>query len=374
MSASHDNLSTLISRVKLYDLQLYLTSHGWSKVAFDRKKMQFFVMRSEDSNGLRIMLPATDKYIDISDRITQAIEVLSQIEERSVVDVCMDLLTTTSDSLRVRLQIPNTKTSIPIENASRHVKSIKNLLLYSACSEIKNLPHFEHPIPAAQGMLTSFEFCHTFQGSFGFEVSSTVVKENTTADFFEAPANRKIVERIARGLISLEKAVSFEDPDIMIKSYETAMNARMCDAVSQIGLGGELNFGVDIDWASAVKPEEDVLKFKSQYIGEEHVSMLNYVSEKLKIIAPELKSISGLVVNLHCTTNPTDGAARRIIAIKVNHTEFGVIEVQLALGSEAYQLALSAHSEGKRLAATGQLQRVGNTWSLNAISSVNVET
>jgi hypothetical protein len=196
MSRSNDTLSTLINRVELYDLQLYLTRNGWSKVAQNGRKWQLFVMPSDDSDGLRIMLPASDKYIDSNDRITQAIEALSQIEGRSVLDICVDLLSTTSDSLRVRLQIPDTKTSIPIENASKHVKAIKNLLLYSACSEIKTLPHFEHPIPTAQGMLTSFEFCHTFQGSFGFEISSSVVKENATADFFEPPANRKIVERI----------------------------------------------------------------------------------------------------------------------------------------------------------------------------------
>jgi hypothetical protein len=182
------------------------------------------------------------------------------------------------------------------------------------------------------------------------------------------------LQRIARGLISLEKAVSSEDPDILIKSYETGMNARMCDAIAQIGLGGELSFGIDIDWASTVNPVEDVSKFRSQFIGEAHVSMLNYVSEKLKIIEPEPKSISGLVVNLHCATNPADGAARRIIAIKVNHIQYGLIEVQLALGPDAYQLALNAHSEGKQLAASGQLQRIGNTWSLDAISSVKVET
>lgn len=373
MNRMSQDFSTLVNRVKLYDLQFYLTKNGWSRIALDRKKSQLFLLRGDGYDDLRIMLPATDKFIDSKDRLTQAIEALSQIEGRPALDICMDLLTTTSDSLRVRLQIPDANTSIPIENASRHVKSIKNLLLYSACSEIKTLPHFEHPIPAAQGVLSNFEFCHTFQGSFGFEISSTVARKNVTADLFETPKNRKVVERIARGLITLEKAVSAEDPDILIKSYETAMNARMCDAIAQIGLGGEFNFGIDIDWASTVTPAEDVSEFKSQFIGGVQVSMLNYVSEKLKLIEPERKSISGLVVNLHCSTNPSDGAARRIVAVKTDDSQYGLIEVQLALGPDMYQLALNAHSEGKKLFASGQLQRIGNTWSLDAISSINVD-
>lgn len=372
MSRSKEVFQNLINRIKLYDLQSYLTSSGWYKTPSNGKRWQLFEMTGDGSSGLRLMLPVADNYIDSKDRFIQAIEALAQIEERSIFDICMDLLTTNSDSMRFRLQIPESESSLLIENASRHVKSIKNLLLYSACSEIKSMPHFEHPIPAAQGMLSDFEFCHTFQGSFGFEISTKVVRENTVPDLFEPPANRKVVERIARGLISLEKAVEKEDPDILIKSYESAMNARMCDAISQIGLGGELSFGIDIDWASMAAPSEDVSNFKSQVISEAHVSMLAFASEKLKIIEPEPKSISGLVVNLHCVTNPTEGTARRTIAIKVDHIQYGLIEVRLALGPDAYQLALNAHSEGKQLIASGQLQRKGNTWSLDAITSVLV--
>ena len=126
---------------------------------------------------------------------------------------------------------------MPIDDASKHIKAIRNLFLYSGCSEIKKSPHFEQPLPAAQEFLGNFEFCHTFRGSFGFEVSSTIIKEQEDRDLFEPPVNRRIVERIARGLVVLDSAVRCDDPDIMISSYEKALNARMCDALAQIGLG-----------------------------------------------------------------------------------------------------------------------------------------
>lgn len=359
-----------IDRVSLFDITNYLYRKGWKPSANNGKKWQIFKFDVDSTNSLEIMLPSNESFIDFRERIQQSIEALSQIEDKSAYEILSELMVENADSVKLRLQVPDSVNSLPIKDASRHIKAIKNLFLYSGCSEIKGLPHFEQPLPAAQEYLADFEFCHTFRGSFGFEISSTIIKEKEDRDLFEIPLNRRIVERIARGLAALDEAVRSDDPDILISSYETALNARMCDALAQIGLGGELNFGVEIDWANVLVPSDDVLPFRGVTVGEAQVSVLNYASDKLKIVEPTAQEISGRVVNLHCVENPSEGSARRIVAIKVDHSEHGLIEVRLALGPDAYLQAIKAHSEGRELIASGQLQRKGNTWSLDAITWV----
>lgn len=370
MIRSGDNILENIDRVKLFDLKNYLYRKGWKQYAANGEKWQVFKLEVDSGQSLELILPASESFIDSKERIQQSIEALSQIEDKPISEVLSGLVFENADSVKVRLQVPDSVSSLPIDDAFRHIKAIKNLFLYSGCSEIRSIPHFEQPLSAAQEYLGNFEFCHTFRGSFGFEISSTIIKEQEDRDLFELPVNRRIVERIARGLVALDRAVLCDDPEIIISSYGSALNARMCDALAQIGLGGELKFGIGIDWASILKPSEDVAFFRGLTVGEAQISILSYASEKMKIIEPTAQQISGRVVNLHCIADPSEGSARRVVAIKVDHAEYGPIEVRLALGSDSYLSAIKAHSEGKELIAFGQLQRRGNTWSLDAITSV----
>lgn len=365
--------NNLLGRISLYDIRSYLERMGWSRTTTENNKWQIFRLQVDTPNSLELVFPADDRFTDTRARINQAVFAIAQIEERHISDICADIVGSNTDSLLIRLRVSDNATSIPIADASKHVKAMRNLLLYSACSEIDAKPHYEQPLPNASDLLSGFEFCHTFRGSFGFEVSNTITRPKQVDDLFDAPRSRKIVERIARGVLLLEDSVMREEPNVLIESYESALNARMCDAIADIGLDGQVAFDLGIDWASSVRPPEDVALFKEHFIGEPQVNMLKFVSEQLKIVKPSLDRVVGYVVNLHCATNPGDGHARRTVAVKVDHDVYGVIEVKLSLGPEFYLRSIDAHSKGKRLSASGQLQRKGNTWSLESISSLDVQ-
>jgi hypothetical protein len=146
----------------------------------------------------------------------------------------------------------------------------------------------------------------------------------------------------------------------------------MCDALSEVGLDGQIQFDLDFTWARAIEPAQDVGSASTFRIAEPQLQILRIASEQLKIVEPRADRILGQVVNLHCVTDPADGSARRTIALKVLHQEFGNIEVKLALGPEAYLVAIDAHAKGQKLVASGQLQRKGSTWTLEAITLVDL--
>jgi len=363
--------TSALDRVSLFDLRSYLDKNGWRRVPSKNDRWTIFQLKRAESDQLELILPAREQYTDVQERIRQVVASLSQIEDRQFEEVCADLIAANADSLLVRLQVSSEADSIPIADASRHVKAIRNLLLYAGCSEIQARPHFEQPLTASFELLAGFEFCHTYRGSFGFEVSNAVVQPASTTDLFDTPVRRKMVERIARGMQFLDKAVAKEDPDVLIESYESGLNARMCDALADIGLEGQVAFDIGIDWAASLAPSEDVLAFQDHVISEAQISVLKYASEQLKVVKPKLERIDGLVVNLHCVADPKEGHARRTVAVRVEHPQHGTIEVKLSLGSEWYLLAIDAHAKGRKISATGELQRKGNTWSLDAITSIN---
>lgn len=359
-------------RVALADLKLYLEQTGWRRLPSRESRWTTYELVAEGAQGVELLLPAADGYQDSTERIQDALVALSQIENRDQVSVARDLLTVNADSIAFRLQVDRQADSIPIADAARHVKAIRNLIQFGYCSELEPRRHYEDPIPAALGLLQNFSFCHTFRGSFGFEVTNTIARPQKTGDLFAVPTQRRVVERIARGAVLLESAVVNDDPKILIDAYETALNARMCDALSEVGLDGQIQFDLDFTWARAIEPAQDVGSANTFRIAEPQVQILRFASEQLKIVEPRADRIVGQVVNLHCVTDPADGSARRTIALKVLHHEFGNIEVKLALGPEAYLVAIDAHAKGQKLLASGQLQRKGSTWTLEAITLVDV--
>jgi hypothetical protein len=360
----------LSTRVSLSDLRNYLIDNGWVALAESSGRWEIFRLANSLVRGIELVLPGSSLLIDAEARIDSAISALSQIEDRPIEALVGQISKSNTDSLLIKLRVQSAKlNSIPLDDASRHVKAMRDLLLYGACSELERKAHFEQPLPAARGMLTGFEFCHTFSGSFGFEVSSEVQPQNLSLDFFTAPARRRIVERLARGLKSLESAVEADSPEVLFQTFDSGLNARMCDAL--VALAGEDQFPYQVDfiWATSVDPAEDVRGMREIEIEDAEISILKFAAEELKRVEPHTQLLRGLVVNLHCARDPSDGSARRTVEVKSIHPERGMLVVRMALGPSFYAIAIEAHANGLEIEATGQLQRKGNTWTLDAISS-----
>lgn len=365
------NLENLLARVNLYDFRTYLEVNGWRRLPVKNSKWTIYKLGSSDF-PIEVILPTQDRYSDVGLRVAEAVNIVGQIEGRSPQEICQQIIGTNSDSLLVRLNIPSSSASIPISDAPKHVKAIRNMVLYSACSEVDEKPYYEIPLPSAEELISEFNFCHTFQGSFGFEVSAALARPSQIDDLFEPPKTRRIVERLARGLKLLNEAVETEQPEILISSYGSAFNARVCDAITDISIDGKVKFNLGVEWANSIVPAEDVKEFHDVSIGEQQISMLRFVSEQLKVVAPRPDVVIGPVINLHCVSNPVENGSRRIVALKVRHELHGVIEVKLNLGADDYLLAIAAHTNAKKLSATGQLQRKGSVWSIEAITSVSI--
>lgn len=358
----------LLDDVTLADLRFHLVDRGWKQVA--ERNARLFVYRLVDENNghIELLLPYSEQFVDAKSRIADAIAALSQIEGKSVNEISSEVKRVNRDSLRIRLQVNEDAVSIPLGQAPQHVQGIKNLLLYAACSEVQVARHFEVPLSAGFKFVNECQFGHTFRGSFGFEVSTKLAKEQETLDVFSRPFSRRSMERIVRGFESLRKAVDEDDPDFLVDSFEHGFNARMCEALTEIALRGEVVFDCEVEWASAAPPADDLREFRTVHIGPSEVSVLSYAADQLKAIGGMSDEIIGTVVNLHCARNPSDDASKRIVAIKTKHRQYGAIEVRMQLGANRYLKAVEAHTAGKWVMIRGILERKGNTWSMNAIT------
>lgn len=369
MSANFRIFEKALDRISVIDLRSYLANARWKNITPGQKKWS--VYRLGDNTSMELVVPTNDMFNDTKEKIKQIILALARIEGFTPTDICSKIIGINVDSLLIKLQIDSRNGTIPVEAAPKHVGAIKNLIIFAACSEISQKPYYEEPVSGAAKLISGFEFCHTFEGSFGFEIASEITNSSDTSAMV-APVQRKIVERIAKGLILLQQAVDTDNPASLLESYKSAFNSKMCDAISEISLFGEVPFKFEIQWASSMEPDESLKIFNEITIGGGHVSVLKHVSEQLKIVKPYGTQIIGYVVNLHCINDPKDNQSRRTIELKVNHHEHGKILIKMDLPAMWYLQAVDAHTKGMAVWAKGILQRKGSTWTMDAITEMEI--
>jgi len=338
----------------------------------NRKLSVFRGPMCDSGRPLEVFLPRSDKFEDLPERIYDVFSLLSNLYEVDPANLSSTLKGLNIDKFFVRINPDdNSRHSIPLEFAKREVDGLRNLFVYSACSEKNAVPHHEYPLSIGIMMAKKIQFGHTFQGSFGFTVESPVVEEFKQETMFTPPIERRVMERIVRGLQKTNEAVLEKNPDILVSDYHRGFNSRMCEAIVEMGELIEAPVELSVQWASNLAPTEDVSNFKPQILGDEAISYLKYTADKLKEVSPKKSTLLGKVVNLH-SNDPTSEDGKRTIILKHYHEDYGYINVKIELGIKQYLQAIEAHKSREFLEIQGILQRKGTVWQLESVSSVKI--
>lgn len=372
-----NNITTpfdLIRGISLYDIKSFLRSKGWREVSRPNVRLsRFHGPKNDSGNPLELFLPSSDKFEDLSQRIYDAFLLLSSLYEIEPSELSDILKRLNRDKFMVRIS-PNDNFpySIPLELAKKEVNGIRNLFVYSACSEKSALPHHEYPLAIGQQMAEKIRFGHTFHGSFGFSVESPIVEEFKQQEMFSPPIERRIMERIVRGIQSTNEAISKKDPEIIVTNYRHGFNSKMCEAIVEMGEILETPVELSVQWASNLSPSQDVSSFQAKLFGDDEISYLKYAAEKLKEVSPEKTIITGKVINLH-SNDPTSEDGKRTVILKYYHEDYGSIDVKIELGISQYLQAIEAHKSRASLQIQGLLQRKGTVWQLEAVSDLKIQ-
>ncbi|MEN8134004.1 MAG: hypothetical protein ABFS18_00520 [Thermodesulfobacteriota bacterium] len=363
----------LIRGISLFDLKSFLKSKDWKEIVHRNRKLSVFHGPKNDAGvPLELFLPRSDNFEDFDKRMYDVFLLISNLYEIEPSILAGLLKCFNRDNFFIKIS-PNDKSlsSIPLELAKKEVNGIRNLFVYSACSEKNALPHHNYPSTVGYQMAEKIRFGHTFQGSFGFSIETPVIEEFKQQGLFSPPIERKVIERIVRGIKNTTEAVSKKDPEILVANFSSGFNSRMCEAIVEMGEALEIPVELSVQWATNLPPTEDVSDFKSKTFGDEEISYLKYAAEKLKEVSPEKTLIIGKVVNLH-SNDPTSEDGKRTIILKHYHEEYGNIDVRIELGISQYLQAIEAHKSRELLEVQGFLERKGSVWLLEAVSDLKV--
>ncbi len=367
--------SDALKRFRVADLTQYLAFYGWSHESSD--KWQVFRKYTDNTSDstYKIMLPVDTSVPDLNVYLSNAINLLGTLSDIKPEEMLRQICLFNRDVLKIRNQETGEYNSITLKLAANQVFQFKQLIAFSACSERDPRTHFTTKLGIARPVLDHYRFGHTFRGSFGFTIESHIMRSSmsyqTSFPGFEdmeqvTPIERRVMERIIRGLLITQRATDEQDIQPLIESYPEGFNANMCDAIVGIVSDSKARMEYSVQWSPKLEPSPDVKDPGKIEIREDSYVILRNASSQLRALQPEHVTLRGHVIGLLSWDVPTGIRARdRSVTIYgFNPATQRQGRTIVILEREQYMEAGKAHLAGNLIEIGGVLQRVGLTWKL----------
>lgn len=333
-----------------------------------------FEFSEEGYEAVELVLPKQERQADFLSGIERAVMTLSALENRDPQSVISSIRSIGFDAVHTR--IPDAMVfddTIHLEVAASYTAGIKSLLAATATTELNPAPYFLRLLREGSDYADRCRFGHTFRGSFGFTVESTVAGNDspTLPGLPQAPPfERRVVQRLVRGVRSIYQAVAADDISIITANAPSAFGANACESLANLIESTSYNslafsFSFSPEW----RPADDVALDNGFVVGPRHVEATREAAKSLRsapVQRPE--KVHGRVKWLESEDDPSDllnPAGSREIAVIWSSIDFGDIAVEMRLNAADYLVAHQAHGRGRPVMVSGTLEKRGRKWILS---------
>jgi len=364
MKASIQDKDALCSLLPL-NAATYLRTRGWNEVKREQHRYSLW-NRKDDRGVFETVLPLEHEFRDYTVRIAEVLYTLEIVEERSQLEILRDMMTTSSDVIRIRTERDSKEDSVPIESGVALVKNARDLLLAAACSTVAPRAYYPTRKPdEALKYLENLRMGQTERGSFVITLLSPVTPDLQAPAYSDNtdPFERRVTKTLMRALAALREAAEESAATGSIKPFETAMSlgvsVNLCDALANLQEETKADtLEVGISWAPVRMVHEETIQNRVT-ITKDAVPVMREASRVFKSVATqEGVSLRGFITELH---REPQGEGTVLIAGIV---EGSLRNVRVTLSSSDYDRAIQAHRDTIAVRCEGDLVREGRGYRL----------
>ena len=306
-----------------------------------RRNFETYVLTGDGVEDVEIILPRDANTPDYRARMETAIGALSDLHERPPDEIIVDVRAVGFDLVRSRIpdELVRNET-IQLLTAAEYIGGVKTLnSLATATTEMEPTPYFLRIKKRQSTTRTVANSAHTYRGSFGFTIRIPVSPNSAPALFDiqqPPPFERRVVQRLARGIGHIVEAVRREDVGILTGDVSTGLNAnayeQFADLVDETARTGmTFSFSFSPEWP----PEADLPARTDLQVGPQHVEITRDAARSLRA-APttRLEVLFGRIVRLQTEADPSDlitVAENREVVIQWSAEDLGDIQVRVLL-------------------------------------------
>ncbi|BES70458.1 hypothetical protein RE428_14760 [Marinobacter nanhaiticus D15-8W] len=338
-------------------LAKYLIATGWIDDGAISNKAKIWHRPEEAYFDLEVIQPLNSELRDYYLRVSEAIQVISEFEERTFGRITEEIINYDSDIIKVRVVSPDVEGgAIPIDDGVLLFERAKDLLVSSTLSAFKKKKFFSGSWPAAaRDFLDTLRFGQTERGSYVVNVIAPLIKFSHES-FLEA--DRSITRSVSNNLsTSLQATISAinkyeKTKDLMAfeEVVSSGVSANLCDAL--IGISGSRknrDVEISIELAPSEKDSHEIITLHR--FSTVHIPVLETASEYYKgNYVIRNYEVYGLVVRMDHEPSEDYGTVR--VSSMVNGSEKNI---SMELGLDDYWEAVRAHKPNIPVTCQGDL-------------------
>jgi hypothetical protein len=338
--------------------QQYLKSKNWKMVEFIDDIANVWENSSKEYQAIQILLPLDTGLGDYKRRMAEFIETLEVAEGRSRESIIADLQGLSIDKLRIALNHPKGG-CVGLVNAAKVIDRSLDMLAAAANSVIEPKPFYRSRYPKqVQQYIDGLELGHTEHGSFVFKIHSPVtpalINDDNTENEKEAPFARRVMCQLVEILKKSIMVANHGDTQHFKDAVKHGISSNFCEALADVVAGADSSeVSFNFSW-SPTRPCS--LNTDSIIIRRDIAEVLQEAGHFLRTnVSEEGAEIVGYVVGLDKDRLQTEGEVKI-----VDVTDGLERTVYLKLQAEQYQEAITAHSQGNRVVALGNIEKKHN--------------
>ena len=329
--------------------------------------------------GIELVVPRRTDDVDFRMRMASVVETLCVVNGLDQAEVVTQIRAVGFDLVQSRF--PSSLVlddSVHLEIAASYIDNIRELLVATATTELEPMPFYPRAIPAAKKFADACRFGHTFRGSFGFTIESPIGEKppQLTLEIADNPPfERRVIQRLARGVLVTCLAVETGDITSLIKNVRTGFGANACERLAKLiedtSPGGlAMSFSFSPEW----KADPEISAASEYILDSRHIEASRSAAKNMRealTVRPEV--IVGGISDLHSDDpeNLMDTQSERRITVRwFNGTR--EVNVMIPLSPADYKLASDAHITGRQIRVSGALSQVGRTLRLEEAQGLSV--
>ena len=371
--------ATVLSALRPLEIAAYLRSSGWKKAHEKVNKWSSWVVTRAANDDFEVTLPLDSSVRDFAQRMSDILQVLEVVEERSQLEIMRDLIVTSADVVRVRLADAELADgTVPIEDGAQFFHKAKDMMLAAACAADSPRAYYPSKKPnRAMDYMRKVRLGQTEQGSFVLTIISRVAPSLSGNDqLFEAdgPFERRVTQTLSHSLAAIrtaaESAASNGSLDSFLSVVEKGVSANLCDAITGMAGANEAAIEVDFTW-SRNRPLFNAERTPRRImLPSDALPVIKEAGRIFKETSPrEDFEAVGPVVKLERNEGAQKGKVT-VIAFVDEQPRKLVMELDDAI----YHKAVAAHDAQQTVSCYGVLVREGKSFGLKDVQDFAIRS
>lgn len=333
----------------------YVKAYGWNLIS---SKFEGALIYETDTFNEQVIVPNRTNFDDYDSRIGDVIQILSNFENRSPIEILNDLILPPSDVIRFRVNSEQSKNGTIAYDEGLNLLQNGRKMLYATIMDLVKPQKFHKKLGDKQidNFMKDCLMGQTERGSFVANIVCPLKGQFTLNDNrLITQIGRQTTEALIKSLNYISDSINTNNidaitnppegkPQISLNFFEALGDIRPPDKYDKVEIG--------ITWSPLEKPKFD---FPSQVTISE--PQFEYVEDVIEKLNPEKKPIIekfiGKVDSLSGEINE-EGKVYGYVTLLI-YEDDGNIRAKVFLNNTDHELAAKAYVNNKRISIEGKL-------------------